>query len=229
MSIFRTIRPHAATALVLGGCLLLAASCAPSLAPSLVPVRVGTDPTYDQIPPTPAESGNASGLLPGAQLPAGFVFGPGDVISVVFWREKELSSEVSVQPDGNITLPLINEIPAAGRTPEEVRLSITEAADKFVTDPTVSVVVRQINSRRVYITGEVGKPGPYALTGPTTVLQMLAIAGGVNEYAKENDIVVVRTEDGFVRRYPFRFRDVLRGRNLRQNIELKPGDTIVVP
>jgi polysaccharide export outer membrane protein len=206
---------------MVAGCLIVGAACTPSI----VPTRAITiPPSYDQPPGTPITTAT-NGLLP-----EGYVLGIGDVVSVTFWREKELSGDVTVGPDGNITLPLINEVPAAGRTAEDVRATITAAADKFVTDPTVSVVVKESRSRRVYVTGEVAKPGPYSLAGPTTVLQMLAIAGGVNEYAKENNIVVVRTDEGgIVRRYRFRFQDVLRGRNLTQNIELKPGDTIVVP
>jgi polysaccharide export outer membrane protein len=214
--------PRVVAGAMMVGCLLIGAACTPSI----VPTRAITiNPPYDQLPAGTPITTATNGLLP-----PGYVLGIGDVVSVMFWREEELSGDVTVGPDGNITLPLINEIPAAGRTAEEVRASIAAAADKYVTEPTVSVVVKESRSRRVYVTGEVAKPGPYALAGPTTVLQMLAIAGGVNGYAKENNIVVVRTDEtGVVRRYKFSFQDVLRGRNLRQNIELRPGDTIVVP
>jgi polysaccharide biosynthesis/export protein len=165
----------------------------------------------------------------GVSAPADYVIGPDDVLSVIFWREKDMSAEVTVRPDGQITLPLINDVEASGLTPEELRLRVTELASKYVEDPTVAVVVKAINSRRVFITGNVAKPGVYPLTSPLTVVQLITIAGGVLEYAKEREIRVMRIENGRTVAYRFNYRDVSRGRNLRQNIELKPGDTVVVP
>ncbi|MCA1652483.1 MAG: SLBB domain-containing protein [Acidobacteria bacterium] len=109
------------------------------------------------------------------------------------------------------------------------RAGSAAAATKFLEEPTVTVVVRQINSRRVYITGEVAKPGPYNLSGPMTVLQLIATAGGVLEYADAKNIVVMRTENGKPVSYPFNYKDVIKRKNLKQNIELKPGDTVIVP
>jgi polysaccharide export outer membrane protein len=136
---------------------------------------------------------------------------------------------VTVRPDGRITLPLLNEVSAAGLTLEQLRQNIKAAAEKFVDDPSVTVDVKAINSRKVFITGEVGKPGPYALMGPTTVMQLLAMAGGVNEYAKADNISILRTENGKQVSMRFNYKDVLNRKNLKQNIELKPGDTVVVP
>lgn len=161
--------------------------------------------------------------------PAGYVIGTDDVLSIVFWREKEMSLDVAVRPDGRISLPLLNDVQAAGLTPPELRERLTEEAKRYIEDPNVTVIIRQINSRKVYVTGEVGKPGPYPLGGPTTVLQMIATAGGLHEYADDKNIVVMRTENGRVVAYPFNYRDVTKRRNLKQNLELKPGDTIVVP
>jgi len=165
----------------------------------------------------------------GVPTPPDYVIGPDDILTIVFWREKDMSSDVGVRPDGKISLPLINDVQASGLTPEQLRLSITEAAGKFVEDPSVTVVVKGINSRKVYITGQVGKPGPYPLGGPTTVLQLLATAGGVGEYSKSDKIVVMRTENGKTVSHKFNYKDVIQGKNLLQNIELKPGDTIIVP
>jgi len=149
---------------------------------------------------------------------------------VLFWREKDLSVDnIVVRPDGMITLPLINDIKAAGFTPNELRDAVTKAIGEFVETPSATVVVKQINSRKVFITGQVGKPGTYPLTGPTTVLQLIAIAGGVLDFAKENDIVIMRTEGGRTTNFRFQYKDVIKGRNLQQNILLKPGDTVVVP
>jgi len=165
----------------------------------------------------------------GVDTPPDYVIGPDDILSIVFWRDKDMSDDVAVRPDGKISLPLINEVQASGLTPEQLRVALTTAANKFVEDPAVTVVVKAINSRKVFITGMVAKPGPYALSGPTTVLQLIATAGGVAEYAKSDRIMVMRTENGKTNGRRFNYKDVSEGRNLQQNIELKPGDTIVVP
>jgi polysaccharide export outer membrane protein len=157
------------------------------------------------------------------------VIGPDDVLTVVFWREKDLSGDVAVRPDGMITLPLLNDVKATGLTPEQLRDQLTRDAAKFVTDPTVTVVVKTINSRKVFITGMISKPGPYALTGPTTVMQLIAMAGGVHEFADAKNISIIRVENGRQVAIRFNYKDVKKRKNLKQNIELKPGDTIIVP
>ena len=164
-----------------------------------------------------------------APPPPDYVIGPDDVLTVVIWREKDLSGDVTVRPDGKISLPLLNDVTASGLTPDELRRQLTKAASKFVAEPTVTVVVKQINSRKVFITGQVSRPGPYPLAGPTTVLQLIAMAGGVLEYADKENIVVMRTEKGRTMTFRFNFKDVMKLRNIRQNIELKPGDTVIVP
>jgi polysaccharide export outer membrane protein len=161
--------------------------------------------------------------------PADYVIGVDDQLEVVYWQDKDMSSAVTVRPDGNISLPLLNDIKAAGLTPEELRASVATAATKFVEDPTVSVVVKAINSRKVFLTGQIAKPGPYPLMDAMTVLQMLATAGGPNEYAKTDRITIVRRENGKDVVYKFNYKDVSQGRKLTQNIMLKPGDTIIVP
>src|SRR5215475_1079047 len=129
-------------------------------------------------------------------VPAEYIIGSDDVMSVVFWRDKELSADVTVRPDGKISLPLLNEIQAAGLTPAQLRDRITDEAKKYVEDPTVTVEVKAINSRKIFITGEVRKPGPYPLTGTISVLQLIAIAGGLGDYAKSDQIVIYRTDTG---------------------------------
>ena len=181
-----------------------------------------------QAPSSPSFASHNS--APGAPVvPADFVFGPDDVVSVLFWRDKDMSADVTVRPDGRISLPLINDIPAAGLTPEQLRRAITDASAKYLDDPTVTVIVKAINSRRVFITGQVTKPGEYSLTAPTTVLQLIAMSGGVLEYADAGHIVVMRTTAGRSESCPFNYNDVIRRKNLQQNIELRPGDTVVVP
>ena len=191
--------------------------------PSQPPAQTPAAPAPKPIPP----------LVPATPVtpPPGYVIGPDDVLQVMVWREKDMSSEVVVRPDGKITLPVIDEVQAAGLTPEQLRNKVTEAAKKFFKeDPTVTVVVKAINSRKVFITGSVAKPGPYPLTSSTTVLQLIAMAGGLAEFADRGKIWVLRKHDGGpVSRFPFNYKEVVRGKNLSQNIELKPGDTVIVP
>jgi len=159
----------------------------------------------------------------------GYVIGVADVLEVVFWRDKDLSAEVIVRPDGKITLPLLNEVDAGGLTPEQLRQSVLERARRFVEDPTATVIVKQINSRQVFILGEVAKPGTYPLTGRATVLQLIATAGGLTEFAARDEIVVLRTAGGVPERRRVSYDAVVKGRDLTQNLELAAGDTVVVP
>jgi polysaccharide export outer membrane protein len=180
--------------------------------------------------PRPAAPASQPPQMPqGVSVPTDYLIGPDDVLAIVFWRDKDMSTETTVRPDGKITLPLINEVQAAGLTPEQLRDYLQEAAKKYLEDPNVSVVVKAINSRKVFITGQVAKPGAYPLSGPTTVMQLIAMAGGLNEYADTKHILIMRNEGGKPVAYPFNYKDVLNRKNLKQNIELKPGDTIVVP
>jgi polysaccharide export outer membrane protein len=161
--------------------------------------------------------------------PEDYVIGPNDVLTINFWRDESMTSDVLVRPDGRITLPLLNDVQAAGLTPDQLRVQIAEAASKFVQDPAVSVIPKQINSRVVFITGMVGKGGPYPLMQQTTVMQMIAMAGGLGEWAKQDRIVILRNEGGKEVRYRFNYKQVLEGKNPQQNILLKPGDTVIVP
>jgi polysaccharide biosynthesis/export protein len=179
--------------------------------------------------PKPAAPAGAQTAPAGVPLPAGYVIGPEDVLDIIFWKDKDMSTEAVVRPDGRITLPLINEMQASGLTPEQLRDALMAAAVKYVEDPNVSVVVKAINSRKVFITGQVAKPGAYPLTAPTTVMQLIAVAGGLHEFADAKNIIIMRTENGKPTAYPFNYKDVLKRKNLKQNIELKPGDTVVVP
>ena len=175
-----------------------------------------------------AVNGNAAPMA-GATLPAGYVIGPEDVLSIVFWRDKELSSEVVVRPDGRISLPLLNDVTAAGYTPEQLRVQLEKAASKFIEDPNATVVVKTINSRKVFITGQVAKAGTYPLVTDMNVVQLIAQVGGLLEYADAKNIVIMRTENGQERRLKFNYKDVVKGKNVEQNIALKPGDTVIVP
>jgi polysaccharide export outer membrane protein len=197
--------------------MLLALTSLRSLAQTAQPAQIA-----QQSPTAPTVPG-------GVPLPPDFVIGPEDGLGVIFWHEPEMSGDVVVRPDGLITLPLIGAIRAAGLKPEALREEIQKAASPFLNEVNVMVVVRQINSRTVFITGEVAKPGAYPLAGPRTVMQLIALAGGLNEYADANSITVMRIENGHQRSFQFHYRDVARGKALAQNITLQPGDTVVVP
>ena len=206
--------------------LALASICA---APAAAQQKVAQGP---KAPSTPApRNGAPTGapvVGPSAAVPPGYTIGPEDVLGILFWREKEVSGDVIVRPDGKITLPMVNDVQAAGLTPEQLRESLTTAAMKYFDEPNVTVVVRQINSRRVFITGQIGKPGPYSLSPGLTVMQLISIAGGLTEFADSKNIVILRTENGKSLAYRFNYKEVLERKKLQQNIELKAGDTVVV-
>ena len=195
----------------------------------LVMVFLAPARTLVQQPPAQVPATNRPAAT-GVELPPEFVIGPEDVLSINFWRDADMTrDEVAVRPDGRITLPLIGDVNAAGLTPEQLKAEIEKAASKYQKDPSVTVSVRQINSRKVFITGNVTNPGPHALTGPRTVMQLIAMAGGLTEYADKKHILIMRMENGQQRSYKFNYNDVAKGKNLAQNILLKPGDTVVVP
>jgi len=167
-------------------------------------------------------------VVPATEDP-GYVIGEEDVLDINVWKEVEVSRSVPVRPDGKISLPLINDVQAAGLTPVQLATSITEKLRKFIAEPQVTVIVTQINSRRVYILGEVGRAGAYPMLPNMTVLQALSSAGGFTQFASLKNIYILRTESGKQVRYPFNYKEVVKGQRSEQNIFLKPGDTIVVP
>jgi polysaccharide biosynthesis/export protein len=178
-------------------------------------------------------SGPASHGITGATtetvVPPRFVIGIGDVLTITFWRDEKLSRDVVVRPDGMISLPLLNDVPVVGKTPEQFARGLVEAAAKFMKeDPEVTVIVKEIHSRRVFVLGKVASPGKFDLVGDTNVLQILAMAGGLLEYADTKNIVVLRTANGQEQRLRFNYNDALKGKNVKQNVVLQPGDTIVV-
>jgi polysaccharide export outer membrane protein len=175
------------------------------------------------------QASNSNAAAAPVSLPAGYVIGPEDVLSIVFWRDKDMSADVVVRPDGRISLPLLNDVEAAGRTPDELRSQLVKAASKFLEDPNATVVIKEIHSRKIFVTGQVGKPGTYPLSGEMNVLQAIAHVGGLLEYADSKNILVLRKENGQEQRFKFNYKDVVKGKNVEQNITLKPGDTLIVP
>jgi polysaccharide biosynthesis/export protein len=172
----------------------------------------------------------SSGVPVKPASPSGYVIGVDDVLSILFWRDKDLSApEITVRPDGKVTLPLLNDVQAAGLTPDQLRDAVLEASRKYVEDPNPTVIVKEIKSRKVFITGQIEKPGPYPLNGSTTVLQLIATAGGLRDFADGKNITVMRTEQGKQSVFEFNYQDVVKKKHLVQNIELVPGDTVVIP
>jgi polysaccharide export outer membrane protein len=187
-----------------------------------------------QRPAQPPPAAKATAAAPqdaGPRVPVdpGFTIGPDDVLGVLVWKDPEMSGDVTVRPDGMITLPLVRDIKASGLTPTELAERIQAAVREYVTDASVTVVVRQMNSRKVFITGEVAKPGAYPLTSSMTVMQLIAVAGGLTEFAEAKSISVMRVEGGRTKTFPFDYKNVAGGKKPEQNVVLKPGDTVVVP
>lgn len=160
-----------------------------------------------------------------------YLIGPEDVLEIVVWRNTELSRQVTVRPDGRITLPLIGELTAAGFTPEELRADIVERLKEYQQSAVVaSVIVQSVNSYRVYVLGQVQVPGSYSLKSRTTVLQALSLAGGFSQFASKNKIVLIRKRpDGLDDKIQVKFNDLVYDEESRANEYLLPGDTIFVP
>ncbi len=183
-----------------------------------------------QVPPAAKPGAPAAqNVGPAVAVEPSFTIGPEDVLGVIVWREADVSGDVMVRPDGMITLPLIRDIRAAGLTPQELADRVQTALSEFVTDASVTIVVRQMNSRKVFITGEVARPGAYPLASSMTVMQLIAVAGGLTEFAEGKSISVMRVEAGQTKTLPFDYKNVSNGKKPAQNIVLRPGDTVVVP
>jgi polysaccharide biosynthesis/export protein len=160
---------------------------------------------------------------------AEYRIGPQDIVRIDVWKEPEISRTIPVRPDGKISLPLLNDVQAAGNTAMQLAGAIREGLTKYLTSPQVTVTVTEINSRRVYVTGEVTRAGALPLLPNMTVLQALSSAGGFTQFAKLKSIYVLRTEDGKQVKHPFNYKAVVAGKNQEENILLLPGDVIVVP
>ena len=179
-------------------------------------------PKPDANPSRPAEGTQDSAT------PSDYVIGADDVLKISVWKEPELSEALPVRPDGKISMPLLNDIPAAGLTPLQLKDSITEKLKKYIADPRVTVVVTAMNSRRVFVTGEVLHTGPISLLPHMTMLQALSQAG-FTQFANLKGIYLLRTQNGRQVKIPFNYKDVVKGNHPEQNIVLMPGDTLVVP
>ena len=158
-----------------------------------------------------------------------YIIGAQDILDINVWKEPELTRVVPVRPDGKISMPLLNDVQAAGLTPMTLAANITASLKKFVSDPQVTIVVTQMNSQRIYILGEVARPGAFPLLPGMTMLEGLSSAGGFTQFANTKKIYLLRKVNGKMEKYPFNYKDVIHGKAAEQNVSLKAGDTIVVP
>jgi polysaccharide biosynthesis/export protein len=185
-----------------------------------------------QNPPAAGAASQKNAAPPPAAVSvadADYKIGPQDMINIDVWKEQEISRTIPVRPDGKISLPLLNDVQAAGLTAMQLAGNIRDGLTKYINNPQVTVTVTQINSRRVFITGEVAHSGALPLLPNMTVLQALSSAGGFTQFAREKSIYVLRVVDGKQTKIPFNYRDVVRGKHSEQNILLESGDVIVVP
>lgn len=175
-----------------------------------------------------SRSNDSKAAAPAAS-PSKYLVGESDVLHINVWKEPEITQTVVVRTDGNISLPLIDEVKVAGMTPLQIQGTIAERLRAFLNNPQVTVTVTEIHSKRAFITGEVARPGGYSLNTETSVLQLIAQAGGLTPFAKRDSIIILRLENGKQQRLPFKYSEVVQGKSAEQNFALHPGDTVVVP
>lgn len=211
--------------------IFLATAVALSLGVAMGQSQKSIQKTPEKKSDAPAKTDTAMPpIAPSPISPNEYIIGASDILEVDVWKEKEISQELPVRPDGKISLPLIGEIQAAGLTPLGLQNVITEQLKTYLGNPQVTVIVKAPNSHSFNIVGQVMRPASYPLQQSMTVLDSIAAAGGFQPFAKETKIYVLRPMPGGIRvRIPFNYKDVIMGRKLSQNIPLKPGDTIVVP
>ncbi len=154
---------------------------------------------------------------------------PGDVLTISVWKEKDLGADVLVRPDGRLSFPLTGDIQASGRTVEQVQQEVTARLSKYMPDPVVTVVMKQIQGNVVYVIGKVNKPGAFVANDYIDVMQALSLAGGITPFASENSVRILRRVNGVETAIPFKYGQIERGKHLSQNITLQAGDIVVVP
>jgi polysaccharide biosynthesis/export protein len=187
--------------------------------------------TQPQAPPAGPVHSSTSGTPPSRSAVPNedFIIGPEDVLEISVWREPDLAMKATVRPDGKIGVRLLNDVQASGLTTAQLQDRLQAGFARFVSEPVVSVIVTDVRSQMVHVIGSVGRPGVYPLGGPLTIMEILARAGGLTEFAKKEDIGIVRSEGGKTHRMPFNYKKFIEGTDLQQNILLRAGDVIVVP
>jgi polysaccharide biosynthesis/export protein len=185
-------------------------------------------PAQDNKPANPPAGNPAALPAPASSSSDTYVIGESDQITVTVWKETTLSGDLLVRPDGMISMPLLGDVQASGLTPLQLADQISTKLKKYIQDPNVSVVLTKMNSKRIYLLGEVGKKGPVDMTPGMTLLEAISSAGGLTDFANTKKMYILRDEAGKQQKIPVRYKDALKG-NSALNVVLKPGDTIVVP
>jgi polysaccharide biosynthesis/export protein len=175
----------------------------------------------------PAAADNSPAAPSNASLP--YLIQPGDILQISVWKEKDLEREVLVRPDGGLTFPLAGDVPAIGKTMDELRKDIELRLTRYIPSPVVTVAAKQTLGHKIYVVGKVNRPGEYVASRFVDVMQALGMAGGLTPYAAANDIVILRRVNGVEISIPFKYGQVEDGRKLKQNIPLLSGDVVVVP
>jgi polysaccharide export outer membrane protein len=216
---------------ILGAILVASGGISSVKAQSSAPTIDKKPAAVTSTPTNPANTPKSSTKPKSADDPAlaGYTIGEQDVLDIDVWQEKELSGPAVVRPDGKITLPLVGEIYVVGMTPVQLQTELMKKLEPFVTVPQVTVAVKEINSRKVYVMGQVGHEGVFHINATTTVSQILVQSGGLKDYAKRTKIYVLRNVDGKQVRLPFNYNAFVKGQKKGQDFPLRPGDTIVVP
>jgi polysaccharide export outer membrane protein len=181
---------------------------------------VGNDPN--------AASGGTTADIPTSSASSEYTLGAADVVRVNVWKSPDLSQTVTIGPDGFVSLPLLGDVHAAGLTSNQLARDLSSRLSSYVVNAQVTVSVVDIRSRQVFVTGQVGKPGAYPLIAPITVLQLIAQAGGLNTFANRKGIFVLRGTKGDIQRIKFNYTSAIHG-DVKQNIGLQPGDTVIIP
>jgi polysaccharide biosynthesis/export protein len=185
-----------------------------------------TEPQQAQPQPKPAAPANSAGPSAGAPVDSNsYKVGASDILLIRVWNEPEFSGPVAVQQNGNFTLPLVGDLPAAGKTPIEIQAVIAKALTRYVVKPLVTVTVQEVGSKKYYMDGMIAHPGEYGLVTPISVLEAISKAGGTLDFANTKRIYILRGN----KRIYFNLKDVLHGKHMEQNIPIEPGDHIVVP
>lgn len=230
--------PHKTNSIATTTCLLFCFTLAVLAQEPAKPPQNEPTPTAPTQNPQPVQP--APGAPPGAAKPSAapatpsagapvdsnsYKVGPSDVLLIRVWDEPEFSGPVVVQQNGNFTLPLVGDLPAGGKTPVQIQDIIGKALTKYVVKPLVTVTVQEVGSKRYYMDGLIAHPGEYSLVTPTTILEAISRAGGLQDFANAKHIYILRGD----KRIYFNYKDVLKGKHMEQNIQIDPGDHIVVP
>lgn len=182
------------------------------------------------VPPAASKNAGAQDTATKTASDDSYVIGADDVLAINVWKEPEVSRSVPVRTDGKISLPLVGELQAGGKTPRQLEQDIVKRLQSYISEPEVTVIVQDSKSQRVNVLGMVARPGAYLLTGAMTVLDAIPMAGGFRDFAKQKSIYVLRQNpNGTQQRIPFNYKDVIKGKNPEQNVRLLPRDTVVIP